>query len=278
MKIRRAVWIGAFALVFLQNTQGGDFTNLDFELAKIPATPVGQWGDLQVDPALAFPGWTVGDFWTYSLYNNLTLGAPMAGLMGPDFPNGPMFPPLQGNYSVLLAFLAGPPPPTLSQTGLVPADTTSITFLAQEGRRDAILLVNDANIPLYPISNGRLAGDISAFAGTVATITFTTPGISRHPAFLYLDDVQFASSPFPALVCHPGMGQVTISWATNLNGYTLESSDSPTAASWIGITNTSVVIASRFSVTVDSGTQQKFFRLHLQRAVPEMIDIIQGWL
>ena len=273
MKLQPAICIGTVALALLEIAFGQDFTNLDFELATIPHTAVGQWGG-SVDPLLAFPGWTVSGFPTYTVYNNLTIGSPEVVLMGPDFPNGPGFLPLQGANSVLLGFLGVIGPPTLSQTGLIPAGTKSITFLVQdvrgvEGIQGAVLLVNGTNVPLYPISDGRLAGDVSTFAGTVAQITFTTRRELYHVIYFYFDDIQFSSSPIPALVYHlgasvAGMSQVTLSWSTNLIGYALESSDSPTSASWVGMTNAPVIDSSRFSVTVDAVFPQQFFRLHQQ--------------
>jgi hypothetical protein len=66
------------------------------------------------------------------MYNDLSIGAPATVLMGPSFPNFPNYTPLQGSYSVLLQFFylngawAGYMP-SLSQTGLVPANAQSET-------------------------------------------------------------------------------------------------------------------------------------------------------
>jgi hypothetical protein len=56
---------------------------------------------------------------------------------------------------------------------------------------------NAVNIPLVSISGGRLAGDISTFAGTVAQLTFssTTNNISNDA--LYFDDIRFSSTAVP---------------------------------------------------------------------------------
>jgi hypothetical protein len=107
----------------------------------------------------------------------LSLGAPAVGLMGPSFPNAPGYAPLQGSYSVLLQYFgAMGPPPTLSQTGLVPADARSITFLTAPNRSDAVVTLNGVPIPLLQTGFGRLAGNIATFAGTEAQLTFSTTG------------------------------------------------------------------------------------------------------
>ncbi len=177
----------------------GTFQNLNFEQARIPPTPIGAYGTL-VDPTLAFPGWTVGGGgnYLYVLYNNLTLGAPAIMLMGPFFPNGPGYTPLQGFYSVGL-YYDNPsivPPPTLSQTGLIPATARSLNFLVGADIGGAVE-VNGVNIPLVPVAGGRLAGDISAYAGTVAQLTFTISPTTTGDTGMYFDDIQFSASVVP---------------------------------------------------------------------------------
>src|SRR5712692_11752223 len=100
MKIRKSFMAVTF-IILCQNAQGQGFRNLDFERATIPPTPVGG-ATFPADPALAFPGWTVGGSGTVVAYNGLSLGAPAVSLIGPNFPNGAGFTPLQGAYSVLL--------------------------------------------------------------------------------------------------------------------------------------------------------------------------------
>jgi hypothetical protein len=197
MKITYITIFMIAALFQLQHAVGQNFVNLDFEQATV-TTPVG--GSIYpADPAQLFPGWTVGGSGTVVSYNDLSLGAPAVDLMGPDFPNFPGYTPLQGSYSVLLQYFGGvSPPPTLSQTGLIPAGTESINFLVGSGESDAVMTVNGVNIPLVPISGGELAGDISAFAGTVAQLTFsTTSNTGYEENSLYFDDIQFSASPVP---------------------------------------------------------------------------------
>src|SRR5205085_1505643 len=135
MKAKRAVGVGLIWFALVGNGKGQGFVNLDFEQATIAPTEIGQFGPPFADPAMAFPGWTMGSngqsFKNYTLYNNLTLGSVAQVLVGPKLPNADGLTPLQGSYSALLQF--GPDPnfgtPALIQTGLVPANTRSINFL-----------------------------------------------------------------------------------------------------------------------------------------------------
>jgi PEP-CTERM motif len=205
MKLIRISCLSAvlFAL-FVQTVSGQSFVNLDFEQAGfyVSPTPANGWGDF-IDPALAFPGWTVLPnsnpyFPTSTFYNDLSLGGPAVNLMGPNFPNRPGYGPLQGSYSVLLQYFGIGGPPTLSQTGLIPDGTESINFLVGPGESDAVVTLNGVNIPLVPISGGRVAGDISAFAGSVAQLTFSTTSNAEYIGnWLYFDDIQFSESPVP---------------------------------------------------------------------------------
>jgi hypothetical protein len=188
-------------LVAVQYGHAQGFVNLDFEDANIPPTTAGKLGDF-VDPALAFPGWTVlpnsnPGFATSTFYNDLSLGGPAVTLMGPDFPNGPGYESLDGSYSVLLQYFGIGGPPTLSQTGLIPADSQSISVLG--GDNDLLITLNGINIPLVSLGNGYAGGNISAFAGTTAQLTISTVDslpVGSHD-WVYFDDIQFSSSPVP---------------------------------------------------------------------------------
>lgn len=188
-------------LIISQKGQGQGFVNLDFENATVTPTPVNGFGGT-VSAAAAFPSWIVGGGGSFLnvLYNNVTLGSPAIALMGPNFPNGVGFAPLQGSYSVWLYYdnpTTAATPPTISQTGLIPANAQSITFLAGEFRGDPIVTLNGINIPLVSISGGRMAGNISAFAGSTAQLTFSLSSDVTGDNFLYFDDIQFSSSPVP---------------------------------------------------------------------------------
>jgi hypothetical protein len=121
MKKLRLIFFGVVSSVLLQSGLGQGFVNLDFEAATVTPTPVKVFGG-PVDPAVAFPGWTIGGGDTYVLYNNETLGSPAVALMGPNFPNATGFTPLQGAYSALIYYLnSGTPTIPWSRPALTPA-------------------------------------------------------------------------------------------------------------------------------------------------------------
>jgi hypothetical protein len=175
------------------------FINLNCEEATIAPTSVGS-STYPADPTQCFPGWTGGGSSTVVMFNDLSLGSPAVSLMGPDFPNGAGYTPLQGSYSVLLQYFGSDgPPPTLSQTGFVPVGTQSISFLvsARQSAPDAtaaLVTLNGVNIPLVPIAGNLVAGNVSAYAGGMAQLTIST---LNSPDLLYFDNIQFSASPDP---------------------------------------------------------------------------------
>ena len=194
----------AFAVLISGATSPGQsFVNLDFEQAAlfIPPTPVGTAGS-NVDPLLAFPGWTVQfrnqyhDFY-YVLYNNVTVSSPSVNLIGPSFPNRLGLTPLQGSYSAYLhdgIINAGLGIPTLSQTGTVPAVARSLTFLGVFN--DSRVAVNGTTLPLFSLPSGRWAVDMTAFAGQSVELSFETlPRPDGQFRNFFLDDIQFSTSP-----------------------------------------------------------------------------------
>ncbi len=194
MKTQHLYLIAATLLVLGEAACAQGFINLDFEEATIAPTPVGGW-TFPADPAQCFPGWTVryGDA---VMYNEYSIGAPAVCLMGPEFPNLFHYAPLEGSYSVLLMDYGGGP--TLSQAGLIPSWARSINFLVDPGQSDAVVTLNGVNIPLAPIAGGRLAGDVSAFGGQVAQLTFSAIGTFRDRGnWFYFDDIQFSLSSVP---------------------------------------------------------------------------------
>ena len=203
-------------LILWQNAQGQGFVNLNFESATIAPTPPGG-STFPADPTQALPGWTVGGANTVVSYNDLSLGAPAVDLMGPNFPNGAGYTPLQGSYSVLLQYFGiDGSPPTLSQTATVPSGTQSITFLVPSGQNVAdstatVVTLNGVNIPLVPIDGDLVAGNVSAFAGSPAQLTFST---INSDVSVYFDDIQFSPSavPEPNSFGLFGLGGLLLAW------------------------------------------------------------------
>jgi hypothetical protein len=204
--IRRSVQTAACLALLLVSAAcaqaQGTFQNLNFERATVPPTPGGGYGG-EVDPGLAFPGWTVSVVWAatntygfYTLYNNKTLDSPAVDLIGPSFPNGLGLSSLQGSYSVALQYSAFFNAfPFLSQTGLVPLGARSISILVPSGTewwQWPSVNLNGVRIPLTPLGNGRVGGDVSAFAGSPADLTFSTGAY-----FSLFDDIRFSTQVIP---------------------------------------------------------------------------------
>lgn len=222
MGLNTPVWlVVGFALLLsaIATEAQGTFQNLNFEQARVSPTPVnGSGGD--VDPALAFPGWTESVVWrgtnTYALftfYNNQAIDSPAIVLIGPAFPNRMGLASLQGSYSVALQYSSfWNAFPVLSQTGLVPADAKSVSLLVPSGSvwwQWPRMALGGVDINLVPVAGGRLAGDVSAFAGAIANLSFT-PG----SYFSYFDDIRFSNLPVP----EPGvfglsaLGALVLGW------------------------------------------------------------------
>jgi hypothetical protein len=199
-------WFSVLALQ--ENSHAQQFLNLNFEYASFVVPPA-YWGDV-IDPTNAFFKWTVQG---YCLYNDLTLGTPAVDLIGPVFPNGPGLNALQGSYSVFIQnFHSTGPQASINQTATVPSWAQSVSFLTSpEYLTNGLVSVNGISVPLTQSAPNRMAGDITAFSGQVATITFSSVG------FLFLDDVQFLSARFatpnPELTLRTaGTGSLTLSW------------------------------------------------------------------
>ena len=206
MKLRYVIWIGLSLIAFSRDTSGQNFINLNFEQAKIVRDTSSPYYPYAVYVSDAIPGWTISNNFMGTneiFYNDLSLGAPSVALFGTNSEYSP--PPLDGKFSIGL--YGGAPenyPPlgvSISQTGLIPTDAESILFIAQGSFATGPLLLSlgGQNISFTAISTTPdytlYGGDISAFAGQVEPLTFTTPaGVNNY---WELDDIQFSSSPLP---------------------------------------------------------------------------------
>jgi hypothetical protein len=170
------------------------FVNLDFEQANVPPTAANSHPILlQVDPASAFPGWTLGqstnNYQLFVLYNSTTLDSTAVILVGPEFPNSLNLLAMQGSYSVILRYsFFFQSSPFISQAGLVPDDAKSISLDISQGFFIDLSL-NGVAVPLFEQPNGRFAGDVSAFAGQTATLKISGSA--------YIDDIAFSPSTIP---------------------------------------------------------------------------------
>jgi hypothetical protein len=182
----------------------GTFQNLDFASANIPAgTAPGSF----VPISAALPGWT-GYFGTTQqtsmLYNSLETGSVQLALIGPNspvpglIPGNSYTPVLQAGLGINNALTSA----SIAQTGLIPNGTQSILFTASApyGAGWSVTIAGE-NIPvvldLQQGNYGVYAGNISAFAGQTDELRFTANAGSGPTVNLYLDDIQFSSSPVP---------------------------------------------------------------------------------
>jgi hypothetical protein len=207
----------AISFCLLQTASGQGFANLNFEQATIAPAPPGYTPSDAFNPisaANALPGWIVIEDSTIC---TAVWGSPVALDETSVALVSGSFSPIQGNFSVQLSAYADAPSnlyrsSSISQTGLIPSGTQSIQFLiaspSQAGivQPNAIVTLNRTPISLSEISQSggvlTMAGDVSAFAGTTADLTFlceATQG-GTFPAnenIFNLDDIQFSVSPVP---------------------------------------------------------------------------------
>lgn len=203
MNIRLGAWLIVVSLTFLRNSEGQSFTNLDFEDATIVLDTSSPNYPHDVYTVDAIPGWaTTGCFLgpTEITYNTLPIFAPDIAILGT---NGGT-PPLDGNFTIELYGGVSDAGVSISQTGLVPANTASIRFLAQppDPLSGGPLLVSlgGQNISFSAISTGPnytfYGGNIpSALTGQISQLTFTVPVGAQN--YWEIDDIQFSSSPVP---------------------------------------------------------------------------------
>ena len=206
----------------------GTFRNLDFELAQVPtSTPP----STLVPASEALPLWTayVGNNQQSTvLYNNLYLGQAVVALLSSDprnpFPNGV----IQGNYTAVLEAGAGGDA-AISQTGTIPPGTKSILFEANMPAASGwTISVGGVTIPVVQVSQvnsyfSLYGGDISAFAGRTEELRFTALLGQGTPDNMFLDAIQFSSSPIPepsetAMIAFGGLLFILIRVAGSLTG------------------------------------------------------------
>lgn len=192
----------------------GTFQNLNFEAAN--PVSAGQTGNPNaVTAASAFPFWSVysGNVQlTVVNYNDPDLGTTTVGLVGPT---SPIFPAIDGNYSVLLQGGGTASAASISQTGLIPAGSESLLFRAQDEQSGGVLDVSigGQNVPFTAWSTGPnytlYEANISAWADTTEQLTFSAPeGFSGNN--WVVDDISFSSVPEPSPLVLSGLGGLLI--------------------------------------------------------------------
>jgi len=234
LKNSHVVWLVAISFSMLQTVSGQSFINLNFEQATVAPAPPGYTpSDAQnpISAASALPGWTVTEDSTVC---NAIWGSPVALDETSVALVSGSFSPIQGSYSVQLSAYADAPSglyrsSSISQTGLIPIGTQSIQFLiaspSQAGSVQPLPMItlNGTPISLLAISQSggviTMAGNISAFANTTATLDFlcgaTTGGtFPANENYYNLDGIQFSPSsvPEPSAFALTGLGGLLFAW------------------------------------------------------------------
>jgi len=172
------------------NVSAQAFVNLDFETVVLASDPMPP----AFGSVISVPGWTFSEHNPPQFEPNLS-SQPQQFLITDNFGLPPSYigAPFEGHYSV--GFVEGyyapdntPIGPSVSQTGLIPAGTKSVRFAGGGGYLGGneslwIVSINGTPVPItrfadgtifgtYPNYTGILSADISAFAGTTATLKF----------------------------------------------------------------------------------------------------------
>jgi hypothetical protein len=196
----------------------GDFQNLDFESGRL--VPVPNDPNKRFYFAEAFPGWAgyVGENQiTEIFYNTTPITAASISLMGRDAPFGNRV--LEGQYNAYLhagaltftSFVDT----SIAQVGLVPRDSRYLLFNAY-GIEFSVSLAGQ-NIPIFALGGGPnntlYGGDISAFAGQIGELRFTSR-ITPQPAFntFSLDSIRFSPVPEPSTWALLGVGALALGY------------------------------------------------------------------
>ena len=211
------IWLVIIPFVLLHTASGQGFVNLNFEQASIASAPSGYTPSDAFDPisaTSALPHWVVSEDGTIC---TAVWGAPVAldetsvALVSAGYS------PIQGNYSVELSAYADASSPyfrnsSISQTGFIPIGTQSIQFLMVNPfptsgiQANPVVTLNGTPINLSQISASggviAMVGDVSAFAGTTANLTFLCAatqggGFPANENYFSLDNIQFSAVPVP---------------------------------------------------------------------------------
>ncbi len=190
----------------------GTFQNLNFESPAPPLSPT--------DPSLpkvpfanAFPGWVgyVGTNQSANVrFGGINLDTATLALLTNSVVIPQTAPLIEGSYTAVLQPQRDPAnissgslvPVSLSQSGLVPADSQSLLFKAFTAGTAFAVSLAGVNIPVYSLETfptyTLYGGDISAFANSVAELRFTAfPNNYPGSTVFALDSIQFSNQSIP---------------------------------------------------------------------------------
>ncbi|MBS0660587.1 MAG: PEP-CTERM sorting domain-containing protein [Verrucomicrobia bacterium] len=189
------------AAAIVANASGQAFQNLDFEATLLPpSTPAGL-----VDPALAFPGWTVTNgngvpFGPAVLFNTYTLGTPAQVLRGPGYTAADTSYSAEILYSSLDGRTAA-----FSQTGLVPMGSRSLFFSSSPFSTGRSVSLGGTTLTLISLGGDRYGADITPFAGQVLELRFAR---DQPVGRFQFDDIVFSPQivPEPSTIAGLALG------------------------------------------------------------------------
>jgi hypothetical protein len=202
MRWNRAILVVVLLFIGKQTGFSQSFLNLDFEQAKIVPILGGEYGGSSIAVTNALPDWSVyygANQQSQITYNDPALGSTFVSLIAT---NGDQ---LAGNYSVLLQGGATASAATIAQTGLIPGNAESLTFIAVGNTTLGIsslqVLIDNQEVSFSVISNllnSTLYGaNVSAFANQDDTLSFSALEASIGYNNWEIDNIQFSSTPVP---------------------------------------------------------------------------------
>ena len=206
----------SFALLLLaQSGLAQGFLNMDFESANIPGNRVSN----EINPANAFPDWTVSASFVY--YDDVSLSGGSISIFDSNPPYS--LAPIQGTYFAVFQSANNVQnlySISIGQTGQIPPSANSITFWGNDGG----MQITFNGQPLSFNAMGRTANytiygaDISAFAGQTGQLLFTVP---PQTATDELDNIQFSSStiPEPSELALTALGALLLGFRRRQNSF-----------------------------------------------------------
>lgn len=208
----------ATAVTWVEQSHAAAFQNLNFEDVVLEP-PMGN--PLGLPDVIDVPGWSFSEYDPPFLLWHIG-NTPQQYLLSDllDDNGFPIGTPLEGHFSLAMSLGYSDPlcgtegiacewaGPSVDQTGDVPAGTKMIRLF---GAVDPLYLsaaamhvtLNGIDIPLSLLPSGKVTGDVSAFAGTTATLKiqlnpdYRTPETAPDMGSYLIDAIEFTPAPEP---------------------------------------------------------------------------------
>jgi hypothetical protein len=214
MNIKRVIkCIASIVLTIVPAHAQGTFQNLNFEqAAPISAGDPSNPGAVTAISALPF--WSVyygNSQQTEVEYNEMATGSTRVAL---ESATSPVFPEIDGNYSVLLQGGLSDFAASISQTGLIPTGSQSLLFEAEPGPGTLDISIGSQNISFTAVGTGAnytlYGANISAWDGDTETLTISALEGYGGGNNWEIDDISFSTnvvvSPEPNMIALAAIG------------------------------------------------------------------------